>query len=151
MHRQHAAANQHHSPLTRKSCQCLQQARLVYSFPASTHASMLLLHVQLAQDTCQQRKGSRSCNGNELCPAEAAMRRLKLGALPGAAEQEPAGVKMRILHKPMHLVRQSSMSCIMPVAPTTVLGLKGPELGTNGIQADITTPGLGRSLNRDIM
>ncbi len=51
--------------------------------------SVLLLHVQLKQDTCRQRKRSGSCNGHVLCPAEAAVQSQNLGALPVAAEEKP--------------------------------------------------------------
>jgi len=46
--RLHADANKHHSPLTRKLCRCLQQTRLVYSFPASSHASLQAVSITFA-------------------------------------------------------------------------------------------------------
>jgi hypothetical protein len=141
---------------SQKLCQCGKRAWSIAFLPAPMHhfkQSMLLLQGQLAQDACQQRKGNRSCSGHVLCPAEAVMRSLNLGALPGAAEQKPGTQdqqesKCMCMHKPMHLVRYSSVSCVMPVLPTTVLGMKGPVLWTTHIQADIT---MGRSLNRDIV
>lgn len=156
LQRQHAAANKQHSPIVRKLSRCLQQTRLVCSFPASTYASLQAVSVAFAcaigtgHMPAKERKWQSqwACALSSCWHAES-----ELTCIAGAAQQKPEQqaqrVSIRIYCISLSIWSDIAVSkCVMPVIPTTILGWKGPVLWTKQIQADITMNG---SLNLDVV